>query len=200
MKNAACKLSRRVGDEVRFFRAWMEKPLTMGSVTPSSPHLPREIARHVEVDRPGRIVELGPGTGVATEAILARGVAPERLTVVEYSPEFCELLRRRFPGVTVIQGDAYAVEKTLGSPEAGSLASVVSCLPLLTRPQPERENLFRQVFRLLAPGAPLVQFSYALTAPVPVEPHGLSLWTSPWILRNVPPARVWVYRALGRPA
>lgn len=194
MKNAARKLTHRVSDEVRFFRAWMEKPLTMGSVTPSSPYLTREIARQVEIDRPGRVVELGPGTGVATEAILARGIAPERLTVIEYNGEFCELLRKRFPGVTVIEGDAYAIAETLGNPEPGSLAAVVSCLPLFTKPMPTREALFRDAFRLLAPGAPFIQFSYALVPAVPVAEHGLSLWTSPWILRNVPPARVWVYR------
>jgi len=194
MKNAARKLTHRVSDEVRFFRAWMDKPLTMGSVTPSSPYLTREIARRVEPERPGRIVELGPGTGVATEAILARGVDPARLTVIEYNGEFCELLRQRFPGVTVIEGDAYAMDEALGRPEAGSLATVVSCLPLFTKPLPVREALFRQAFRLLGPGAPFIQFSYALVPAVPVAEHGLSLWTSSWILRNVPPARVWVYR------
>jgi len=181
-------------DEVRFFRAWMEKPLVMGAVAPSGPALARAIANQVEPERPGRIVELGPGTGSVTSAILARGIAPERLTVIEYNPEFCTLLKTRFPGITVVQGDAYGMEKTLGMPAAGSLATVVSGLPLFTKPLAMRQDLFDQAFRLLAPGAPLVQFSYALVPPVPVEETGLSMWTSPWVLRNVPPARVWVYR------
>lgn len=181
-------------DEMRFFRAWMEKPLVMGAVAPSGPALARAIANQVEPERPGRIVELGPGTGSVTSAILARGIAPERLTVIEYNPEFCTLLKTRFPGITVVQGDAYGMEKSLGMPEAGSLATVVSGLPLFTKPLAMRQDLFDQSFRLLAPGAPLVQFSYALVPPVPVEEKGLTMWTSPWVLRNVPPARVWVYR------
>lgn len=195
MKSNARKLSHLVGDEVRFFRAWMEKPLVMGAVAPSGPVLAREIARHVEPERPGRVVELGPGTGTVTAAILARGVAPERLTVIEYNAEFCKLLRERFPGVTVIQGDAYAMNQVLGDPEPGSLASVVSCLPLFTKPLATRQSLFDQAFKSLPAGAPLIQFSYALVPPVPVDGTRLKMWTSPWVLRNVPPARAWVYRS-----
>lgn len=184
----------RGSDEMRFFRAWMEKPLVMGAVAPSGPALARAIAAQVEPERPGRIVELGPGTGSVTSAILARGIAPERLTVIEYNPEFCKLLAERFPGITVVQGDAYGMEKSLGYPPPGSLASVVSGLPLFTKPLAMRKALFDQSFRLLTTGAPLIQFSYALVPPVPVEESGLTMWTSPWVLRNVPPARVWVYR------
>jgi phosphatidylethanolamine/phosphatidyl-N-methylethanolamine N-methyltransferase len=197
MKIPASKPAGRVSDEMRFFRAWMRKPLTMGAVAPSGPALARAIAQHVEPDRPGRIVELGPGTGSVTAALIARGVAPERLTLIEYNGGFCELLRQRFPGVTVVEGDAYAMEATLDQPAAGSLASIVSCLPLFTKPLPMRRALFEQAFRALPAGAPLIQFSYALVPPVPVEGTGMRLWTSPWVLRNVPPARVWVYRAGG---
>lgn len=194
MKSSARRISNFVGDEVRFFRAWMEKPLTMGSVTPSSPFLTRAIAAQAEIDRPGKIVELGPGTGVVTDALVARGVPQDRLVLIEYNGEFCKLLRKRFPGATVIEGDAYDFERTLGHPAEGSLATVVSGLPLFTKPVEMRRSLRDAAFRLLAPGAPLVQFSYALVSPVPLDGGGMTIWTSPWILRNVPPARVWVYR------
>ncbi len=200
MKSSARRISNFVGDEVRFFRAWMEKPLTMGSVTPSSPFLTRAIAAQAEIDRPGKIVELGPGTGVVTDALVARGVPQDRLVLIEYNGEFCSLLRKRFPGATVIQGDAYDFERTLGHPQQGSLATVVSGLPLFTKPVEMRRSLRDAAFRLLAPGAPLVQFSYALVSPVPVDRGGFTIWTSPWILRNVPPARVWVYRPEQVPA
>jgi phosphatidylethanolamine/phosphatidyl-N-methylethanolamine N-methyltransferase len=194
MKSSARRLSSFVGDEVRFFRAWMEKPLTMGSVTPSSPFLTRAIAAQVDIDRPGKIIELGPGTGVVTDALVARGVPQERLVLIEYNGEFCTLLRKRFPGATVIEGDAYDVDRTLGYPAEGSLATIVSGLPLFIQPMETRCGLRDAAFRLLAPGAPLVQFSYALVSPVPVEGGRMKIWTSPWVLRNVPPARVWVYR------
>jgi phosphatidylethanolamine/phosphatidyl-N-methylethanolamine N-methyltransferase len=195
MKSNARRLSTFVSDEVRFFRAWIEKPLTMGSVTPSSPFLTKAIAAQAEPERLGKVVELGPGTGVVTDALVARGIAPERLVLIEYNGEFCRLLRKRYPAATVIEGDAYDFDRTLGHPADGSLATVISGLPLFTKPIEMRRGLMDTAYRLLAPGAPFVQFSYALVPPVPAEAGRTTIWTSPWILRNVPPARVWVYRS-----
>ena len=80
--------------------------------------------------REGHIVELGPGTGPVTQALLARGIAPERLVLVEYESRFCHLLSERFPGVTIVQGDAYGLKATLDGKVPGKIATVVSSLPL----------------------------------------------------------------------
>ena len=61
----------------------------------------------------GPVIEIGPGTGPVTAALLRRGVAPERLVLLEFSPEFCALLRKRHPAARVIEGDAYQIAKTL---------------------------------------------------------------------------------------
>src|SRR5258705_5619804 len=79
-------------DEFRFLRTLMEKPLTVGAVAPSGKALARVMANYVDPAIPGPIVELGPGTGPVTEALIERGIDPARLTLVEYDPEFCELL------------------------------------------------------------------------------------------------------------
>ena len=85
-------------DEFRFIRSLIEKPLTVGAVAPSGKALARVMANYVDPAAPGPIVELGPGTGPVTEALIERGIDPARLTLVEYDPEFCRLLRQRFPG------------------------------------------------------------------------------------------------------
>lgn len=190
-------LKHKVLDEVRFFRSWLDKPLTTGAVSPSSPGLARLMASYVEVDRPGAVVELGPGTGVVTKAILDRGVPAERIASIEYNPDFCTLLRQRFPHVTFLQGDAYQLRRTLGPAAATPLAAIVSSLPLFTRPLAERIRLIEEGLSLLAPGAPFIQFSYALVPPVPRGAGEFELDRSGWIVMNLPPARVWIYR---RPA
>ena len=93
-------------DAARFLGRWARNPLQTGAVAPSGKHLAQLMASYVDVNGTGPIVELGPGTGPVTSALLRHGVAPERLFLLEYSSEFCDLLRKRFPGVTVIQGDA----------------------------------------------------------------------------------------------
>ena len=193
-REKAKRLQMRVVDEVRFLRNWAGNPLKTGAVAPSGPELSRLMAAYVEADRPGVILELGPGTGAVTQALLERGVPAHRLVLIEYSPDFCELLRRRFPGATVLQGNAYAlgeiIEK-LGNPP---IASVISGLPLFTRPLPERQALLSDAMQRMAPGAPFIQFSYALV-PAVQGLVGITWSTSRWVLANLPPARVWLYRS-----
>lgn len=190
----ARRFSDRFVDEVRFLRAWVERPLTTGAVAPSGAALSRLMASFVDADCPGPIVELGPGTGVVTDALVKRGIDESRLILIEYSADFCKLLEERFPRATVIQGDAYAMAEAIGQPIAGSLAGVVSSLPLFTRPLEMRQKLIEDALELMSPGAPFIQFSYALVPPVP-EVHGrYGVTRTSWVVRNVPPARVWLYR------
>jgi phosphatidylethanolamine/phosphatidyl-N-methylethanolamine N-methyltransferase len=192
---AAKKPKLRLDDEVRFISSWLHSPLKTGAVSPSSPALAKAMAAEIDLDIPGPVVELGPGTGPVTEAILARGVPPERLITVEYNPGFCRLVRKRFPGVNVVQGDGYALADTLGELGQKPLAAIVSSLPLMTRPMPVRMRTLIGALKLLRPGAPFIQFTYAMTAPIPPRPARYSLAASPRIWLNLPPARVWVYRA-----
>lgn len=186
--------SAKIADEIRFIRNWAENPLTTGAVSPSGPDLTRRMASFIERDRPGAVLELGPGTGVVTHAILERGIATERVIALEYNEDFCRLLRRRYPDMAVVEGDAYRLRQTLSDIPSGSLASIVSSLPLFSRPKAERRALLMEAFELLQPGAPFIQFSYALVPPVEPEPEHFTVQRSGWILKNLPPARVWVYR------
>src|SRR6516165_3641327 len=102
-------------DDVRFIRTWLEKPLRLGAVTPSSKALARTMAAYIDPAAPGPIVELGPGTGPITEALIAQGIDPGRLMLVEFDAMFCRLLRARYPSATVVQGDAYGLKRILGS-------------------------------------------------------------------------------------
>ncbi|MEX6506360.1 class I SAM-dependent methyltransferase [Jiella sp. M17.18] len=190
----------KVSDEARFFKGWLQRPLIMGAVSPSSRCLGRRMAGYVpdprSFDADSRVLELGPGTGVVTQCLIERGVPESALVLVEYSREFCVLLRARFPKAHVIQGDAYDPGTAFGSHLHGRrLEAVVSSLPLFTKPDEKREQIVGGSLERIVPGAPFIQFSYALTLPVKPERVAARLETSPWIKRNLPPARVLVYRA-----
>lgn len=182
-------------DEARFIRSWIEKPLIVGAVSPSGKALARMMAKPIDPDVPGQVLELGPGTGPVTEALIERGVDEGRLVLVEFNPGFVALLRQRFPRATVLQGDAYAVTGVVASVLTGPLAGVVSSLPLLTKPVPRRARLLNECLALARPGAPFSQFTYMVGPPVPLFSIGdAEAEGSPLIWRNVPPARVWTYR------
>lgn len=184
----------RLDDEVRFIRSWLERPLSTGAVTPSGRVLARTMARYVDPDISGPIVELGPGTGPVTEALIAEGIAPERLVLVEFNATFCKLLRARFPGATVLQGDAYGIRRLLGGLLQQPAAAFVSGLPLVTKPLQMRLQLLREALELLRPGAPFIQFTYAVMPPIPKRLAGVRAEASERIWKNMPPARVWIYR------
>ena len=183
-------------DAARFLRSWAERPLQIGAVQPSGRALARTMASYVDPGASGPVIEIGPGTGPVTAALLRRGIAPERMVLVEFNPDFCALLRKRYPAARVIEGDAYRIGRTLAPLRLASAIAVVSSLPLLTRPVEERLGLLRQCFALMGDGAPFVQFTYATTAPIPSKGGDYATTPSRRIWLNVPPARVWVYRRL----
>jgi phosphatidylethanolamine/phosphatidyl-N-methylethanolamine N-methyltransferase len=194
-RSGAQKVARKFEDAAQFLKSWAGKPLQIGSVTPSSRTLSKAIAVNVDLRSMGPVIEIGPGTGPITEALVERGIAESRLVLVEYDEEFCALLRKRFPKATVIQGDAYALKQTLaGLIEPGMAAAAVCGLPLITKPEPMRLDLLAQAFELMQPNAPFVQFTYSMLSPIPLKNAFFTAHGSPRIWRNVPPARVWVYR------
>jgi len=190
----ALKKPLRLDDEVRFLRSWIEKPLHMGAVMPSGRVLARTMAQYVDIKSTGPVVELGPGTGAITSALLDRGIDQKRLVLVEYNPSFCALLRDRYPHARVVQGDAYSLRDSLRNVLSGPASAVVSGLPLVTKPMLTRLKLIRDAFSALAPGAPFVQFTYSVAPPIPKSLPGVSTEASERIWMNLPPARVWVYR------
>jgi phosphatidylethanolamine/phosphatidyl-N-methylethanolamine N-methyltransferase len=190
----ALKKPPRLDDEVRFLRSWIEKPLHMGAVMPSGRVLARTMAQYVNINSSAPVVELGPGTGAITNALIERGVDQKRLVLVEYNPGFCALLRDRYPHAKVVQGDAYALRDSLWNVLSAPASAVVSGLPLVTKPMLTRLKLIRDAFVALAPGAPFVQFTYSVAPPIPKSLPGVSTEASERIWMNLPPARVWVYR------
>jgi phosphatidylethanolamine/phosphatidyl-N-methylethanolamine N-methyltransferase len=184
----------RLDDEVRFIRSWIEKPLATGAVTPSGKVLARTMARYVDPNGTGPVIELGPGTGPVTEAMVQHGVDPARLVLVEFNPNFCRLLRTRYPTATVVQGDAYSLRRLLESLILEPADAIVSGLPLVTKPLKKRLRLIYDAFSLMMPGAPFVQFTYAVMPPIPKTLRDITAEASERIWMNIPPARVWVYR------
>jgi phosphatidylethanolamine/phosphatidyl-N-methylethanolamine N-methyltransferase len=187
----------RFADEARFFRSWLDNPMVAGAVSPSGRFLARKMARYVDPLAHGPIVELGPGTGVITEALLARGVAPARLHLVEFDPSFCRLLARRFLGVHIHEGDAYRFGDRLRGVLDAPAAAVVSSLPLLMKPESQRCALLAEAFQYMAPEAPFIQFTYGPASPIPRDRYAGPAFTAEifgpvWL--NLPPARVCVYR------
>ena len=178
-----------------FVRSAIANPLRVGSICPSSPVLARAMAAHVPLNAQGLVVELGAGTGVVTQALLERGIARERLVVVECCPTLASHLRRRFPGVRICEGDAARLEDLL----AGSMlevSAVVSSLPLRSLSRDKVDAIMQQVEQVLAPNGLFLQYSYNHGANTDAFPHNFHSVASSIVWRNLPPARLDVFQYL----
>lgn len=178
-----------------FYREWLRKPMSVAAVSPSSRRLAEAVAAAVGKAR--SVVELGGGTGALTDALVAKGI-PD-LVVVESVPAFCELLRRRFPGIEVIEGDAVHAAKLLEDTRIppGSADVVVSGLGMLTRPREEQQRLLEAMLALLTPEGHIVQFTYSLFFPAArglLAEMGLESRREGMTWINLPPASVFVVR------
>ena len=187
---------RGLADGAHFFRSVIAAPRSTGAVAPSGQALARAMAAAIGPAPRGLIVELGPGTGPVTRALIESGVAPERLVLLEYDPGFCGILRQRFAPAKIVQGDAYDLPGALAEFAGQPIAAVVSSLPLLNQPPHRRAKLIADVFALMGRAGVFVQFTYGLVSPIPREAcakrhsahRGRRIW------RNLPPACVWTYR------
>jgi phosphatidylethanolamine/phosphatidyl-N-methylethanolamine N-methyltransferase len=175
-----------------FFKSWLKDPFHVASITPSSRWLARLMA--TDVGPAARVVELGAGTGTLTEAIVERGVRPENLYLVEQHAMFCDVLRQRFPGSSVVQADAAALTDSLGSLR-GTVDYVISGLPIVWFSRDKKAKILEEAFALLRPQGRYQQFTYLGPPPVGtrlLDQLGLRatlLGVSPL---NLPPA--FVYR------
>jgi len=173
-----------------FLRELMANPREIGAVWPSSRQLAKSIAAAVPCDGKGKIVELGGGTGTVTEALLARGIPPERLVVVERAPALVAILRARFPRIQVMEGDAMHLTHLLRGEK--DIAVIVSGLPLRSLPPKVVVTIIREVSEVLEPGGLFVQFTYFMRPQRSITQRFAAI-SSRLVLGNLPPARVWAF-------
>lgn len=186
-------------DAITFLRSWMFRPRCVGAIAPSSDALARLICSELDPDC-GPVLELGPGTGVFTQALLARGLDPAQLTLIEALPEFAALLRQRYPRARVIGRDAASLADAALFP-AACVGGAVSGLPLRAMRHDVIDAIIAGAFAWLKPGACLYQFTYGLRCPIPptiLQRHRLQAEAMGRVWRNLPPATV--YRVARRDA
>jgi phosphatidylethanolamine/phosphatidyl-N-methylethanolamine N-methyltransferase len=190
--------ARALADDtnLKFFREWLKDPLRVAAVSPSS----RELAAKMLAQLPAnarRIIELGGGTGAITEAILAHGVAPQDLLVLELGEELHAHLSRRFPDARIVMGDARevaAIARRTGFLDDGPVDAVISGLGLLAMPKATQRAILKGAFETLGPHGRFIQFTYGPVVPVAAEVLAeldLSSRRAGFTLRNIPPATVY---------
>lgn len=178
------------------FREWVKHPRRTAAVAPSGADLAEAMLAELPPDAQ-RVIELGGGTGAITRALLSHGISGRALLVVELNPGLHAHLRKRFPQVRIVLGDAADLPRIAA--EAGFQApadAVVSSLGLLSMPADVQHRVVEAALACLRADGRFIQFTYGPQAPLDdavVQALGLQVRRGEFVLRNVPPATVYVY-------
>ena len=192
----AKKIIAALADSGLFLREWFADPQGTGAVTPSSPQLAAAMARWLPADPESYVLELGPGTGAVTAALITRGLREDRLVAIENNPTLARLLRKRYPRAHIITGDAWDLDRLLleQNESIASVGAVISSLPLVNFPLEQAERLAEKIRTVLEPQGTWVQYSYHIHKRRTRGTSRFQLLASKIVWFNLPPARVNVYQ------
>ena len=191
----AKKLIAAIADSGLFLREWFANPQRTGAVAPSSPKLAAAMAHWLPTNPESYVLELGPGTGAVTEALIDHGLREDRLVAIEHNPKLASHLRKRFPHALIISGDAWKMVELLRERHhpIERVGSVISSLPLLNFPPEQCAKLADQIGTVLEDKGTWVQYSYHIGKRPPGSARFQYL-ASKVIWLNIPPARVHVFQ------
>ncbi|HXR47296.1 MAG TPA: methyltransferase domain-containing protein [Candidatus Limnocylindrales bacterium] len=192
----AKRLLATLTDTTLFLQEWLANPQRTGSIVPSSRKLAAAMSHWLPTDSDSYVLELGPGTGAVTQALLAHGLREERLVAIERNPKLVELLRKRFPRAHIITGDAWQLDDLLRNRRQpiARVGAVISSLPLLNFSVEQAENLAQKIRAILEPQGTWVQYSYQIGKLRSRGSSRFRLLASKIVWLNLPPARVSVFQ------
>jgi len=175
-----------------FFALWLQKPLRIAAAKPSGARLADAVARCIDLTRPGPVLELGAGTGSLTRGLVRAGCRPERIVALESEPALVAVLRRAFPAVTVIEGDATRIGDYLAG-GVERFAAVVSSLPIKWFSVEAQHAVVRPCLDLLGPGGRFFQLTNAFTSPLAIDHLGIAGQEVARVWFNLLPTQIWAY-------
>jgi len=192
----ARKIIATLSDSTVFIREWLANPQRTGAVAPSSPQLGAAMARWLPRNPESYVLELGPGTGAVTDALLKYGLREDRLVGIEKNPALAKILRKRFPQAHMVTGDAWDLDALLAElPQpVTAVGAVISSLPLLNFPKEQADALAQKIRSVLEPKGRWVQYTYHILKDRSRGGEDFRLLASKIVWFNIPPARVSVYQ------
>jgi phospholipid N-methyltransferase len=181
----------RPDHRLAFFKGFLDKPKQVGSIIPSSRFMERRIVKTLGLEGVKLVVELGPGTGGTTRAVL-RGLDPDaKLLAIEINPGFVELLKRHDdPRLIVHHGSATEIPAILAEHGFEKPEVIFSGIPFSTMPRNLGRAVLESARDALAPGGRFVAYQFRdRVHTLGVEVFGRA--NRQLELLNVPPMRVW---------
>ena len=142
------------------FSRFLRNPRTVGALAPSSRALAEAMVAHVDFSRPGRIVELGPGTGALTAPIVERLGPHIQFLAVDIDPAFCDEIQKRWPSVNCVCASAERLDAIVTALDMMPIDHIVSGLPFVSLPAEMTRQILESIAAVLEPGGTFTTFQY----------------------------------------
>lgn len=186
-------MMKNMNEKLFFFKRSIKNVKQFGALLPSSQATTRKVASKI-TDKDSWIIELGAGSGNSTQSIIESGVDPKKLVAVEIDADCCNVLKDRFPDVTVLNINARDLRKSLSSEVLSNVGTIVSSIPFFNFDKGLREEIFRECFNVLRKDGKLIIFSYSPIAPIETEKLGIIKKRVGFVIKNIPPIYIWEYK------
>ncbi len=188
-----------LGDSARFLLHFLKDPKATGAIAPSSRYLAARMIEDMRLDQAKAVVEIGPGTGAFTGAIIDAVPRDARVIAVELNAVFARQLAERFPRIDVINGSAEYVGKHLEERAVDAADAIVCSLPWAGFPLDLQQRLMKAIVDALRPGGRFATFAYLHATWLPkarrfrklLEANFKTVTRSRGVWRNLPPAMVY---------
>jgi len=185
---------RKHEENLLFLKRLICNPKMLGAIAPSSHKLSNFICKNISFNNDDYMIEIGAGTGRFTKTLLNKGLSAKKLCVVELDPEMCSYLRKNFPHVHIIEGDASHLPHLIPKEFHGSVSTIISGIPLINLPFHKIEQIVKACFALMHPKGRFLQYTYAPISPLPAKKLGLKKKKLGYVFHNLPPAIIWEYQ------
>ena len=147
-------------EHMLLFSRFLRNPRRVGALAPSGPELAREMVSGLPTDESVTVVELGPGTGALTGAIVDRLHESARFLTVDIDPTFVAKIRERWPSVESVCASAEQLEALLAARKIGQIDHVISGLPFASLPIAVTRRILDNIERTLRPAGSFTTFQY----------------------------------------
>jgi|SRR6188474_488173 len=184
-----------MNENIEFLQAFLKNPTKVGSIAPSSPELARVMLKGLKPDADNIVIELGVGTGAITKFLQELVPDNRSLLGIELDEGLVRLLRKSFPDLNIICGNAAEMSEIHERSGLGKVSYIISCLPFVSLPGEIRDGVLNEVDKFMQKGCLFrtLQYAHGYYLPSAVkfrkmmqERYGKEKRSS-LVVKNVPP-------------
>ena len=184
----------KIIEKIEFIYQFLNKPKTVGAITPSSRHLTKKILSFVDFKKEGLVLlEYGPGTGPFTSEIVKYLKPTDQLIVIELNPKFATDLKEKFKdykNVKIHEDCVANTQKILDKEGIKQVDYIISGIPFSSLPKDVTQDILINTKSIMSNTTLFLTFQYSKFKKESFEKY-FEIIDVKFVFRNIPSAFVF---------